>query len=188
MNEIFKPVPNTNDKYLISNHGRVYSNASKKFLKPFNTPGGYLRFNTGRGEFKWLAHRLVATVFIPNPNNLPKVNHIDFDPTNNIVTNLEWVTAKQNKQHSVQHERPGNRMEAAIPASITNRQKQQELKYQQLLGDYFIKTYRKNKSRRITYKCKRCGSIEDKQAVAKYIPLKICKKCYHAPYNTNLSN
>lgn len=46
-------------------------------------------------------HRLVAQAFLPNPNNLPEVNHIDCDRTNASVENLEWVTASQNRSHGV---------------------------------------------------------------------------------------
>lgn len=45
-------------------------------------------------------HREVALAFIPNPYNLPEVNHIDGDKHNNHVSNLEWVTHQQNVQHS----------------------------------------------------------------------------------------
>ena len=47
-----------------------------------------------------MIHRLVALAFLPNPQNLPYVNHKDFDPLNNRIENLEWVDARGNYQHS----------------------------------------------------------------------------------------
>lgn len=49
---------------------------------------------------RFLLHRIVAEAFIPNPNNLPQVNHLDEDIENNSVTNLEWVSDDDNKRHS----------------------------------------------------------------------------------------
>lgn len=62
---------------------------------------GYSRINSGRLSPKLqYVHRLVAKAFLPNPDNLPQVNHKDFDKSNNDVSNLEWVSRANNIQHS----------------------------------------------------------------------------------------
>lgn len=63
---------------------------------------GYLRVRLTKGEESktFLVHRLVAMAFLSNPDNLPTVNHKDFDTRNNTVENLEWMTQKENNNYS----------------------------------------------------------------------------------------
>lgn len=60
-----------------------------------------LNTQTNRGTYT--IHRLVAQHFIPNPDDLPQVNHIDGNKLNNTVTNLEWVTNQQNRDHAMKN-------------------------------------------------------------------------------------
>lgn len=57
-------------------------------------------FNKDGTQSRWYVHRLVATYFIPNPENKPQVNHIDGNKHNNNCSNLEWVTSKENANHA----------------------------------------------------------------------------------------
>lgn len=89
--------------YMIHEDGRVWSKKSNKFLKPSRTAKGYMSIelfnNTGSKRF--LIHRLVANAFIPNPQNLPQINHKDENPQNNHVDNLEWCTARYNMNYGM---------------------------------------------------------------------------------------
>lgn len=77
---------------------RHYKSGDVKQLKPLQNRSGYPAVNLSKdGKAKMhLVHRLVATHFIDNPDNLPIVDHIDEDKTNNNVTNLRWCTNVQN--------------------------------------------------------------------------------------------
>ena len=59
---------------------------------------GYVQYSFTEGKRK--GHRLVAETYLPNPDNLPEVNHKDRDKTNNDVSNLEWSTSRDNSQHA----------------------------------------------------------------------------------------
>lgn len=82
------------DDYWISSRGNFKH--GKKRLKTKPGQDGYARCNLGKQKKR--VHRLVAEAFIPNPDNLPIVDHIDGCKTNNNVENLRWVTAQENTQ------------------------------------------------------------------------------------------
>lgn len=98
--ETGKPVPGFEKLYEVSSHGRVSN--YRKVMKFYKINSGYLCVKLTNGEAikAFLVHRLVAAAFLPNPENKPEVNHIDGDKTNNHVSNLEWVTSAENKQHA----------------------------------------------------------------------------------------
>ncbi len=91
------------EDYTIDKNGNVFSIRKDKYLKPYlDRKNGYLSVALYKdGTHKnYRVHRLVAETFIPNPSNLPQVNHIDGNKLNNNVDNLEWCTSKQNIQHA----------------------------------------------------------------------------------------
>ena len=102
--EIWEDIEGYEGIYQVSSLGKVKSlnfnhTKKEKILKPFFNRDGYLSVNLYKeGKRKqYLVHRLVAKVFIPNPENKLEVNHKDEDKTNNKVENLEWVTSKENR-------------------------------------------------------------------------------------------
>lgn len=84
--------------YYVDKYGVVYDhNGDRKKLTKSGV--GYLTANIdGKRNY---VHRLVAEAFIPNPNNLPEVNHKDGNKTNNHVSNLEWCTRLDNVHHAI---------------------------------------------------------------------------------------
>lgn len=102
--EIWKEIQGYEGLYAVSSKGRVKNIDTGKVLKNNINNHGYVRIGlyNGDGKRKWIRiHRLVAEAFIPNPDNLPQVNHKDENKTNNNVENLEWCLASKNIRHSV---------------------------------------------------------------------------------------
>lgn len=83
--------------FFITENGEVHSRHRK--LQGQIDKRGYLTFNL-YGCGRKSGHRMVAETYIPNPNNLPQVNHIDENKTNNNVENLEWISNADNEHHS----------------------------------------------------------------------------------------
>lgn len=117
--EVWEDVEDYEEMYQISNFGRAKSlermvrhwrgglkTEKEKILKPSLIGTGRRRYyrvmlsKNGKAKMK-LIHRLVAQYFVPNPDNLPQVNHDDNDPLNNHYTNLSWVTNRENKNHGM---------------------------------------------------------------------------------------
>jgi hypothetical protein len=84
--------------YYITKKGDVYNLKGHK-LKTEISANGYARVSLSKHK-KYLIHRLVAQTFIPNPKNLPHVNHINENKLDNRVENLEWVTCLENLNYS----------------------------------------------------------------------------------------
>ena len=91
--------------YQVSTKGRIksFKNSKERILKPKENSKGYLRVALVRDDGKkklLFVHRLVAETFIPHKRSLNVVNHLDFNPLNNDVKNLEWTTQKENMRYS----------------------------------------------------------------------------------------
>lgn len=112
--EIWKDIPEYEGLYQISNLGNIKSlkrevkhnysgsiNLKTRILKS-SLGGKYLRVAFCKeSKYKYIhVHRILALMFIENPDNLPEVNHIDGNKLNNKLENLEWVTRKENMFHA----------------------------------------------------------------------------------------
>ena len=110
--EEWRDVVGYEGKYKVSNFGRVkslnYRHTGKEgIMKSTPDKDEYERiglYKNGKREM-FGVHRLVAEAFIPNPDNLPQVNHKDENPSNNHVDNLEWCTCEYNNNYGTKGKR-----------------------------------------------------------------------------------
>lgn len=115
--EEWRPIDGYECRYEVSDMGRVrslpmgpipirrggYKRHFGGLKKPSLDRDGYVRINAKSGGTQKIisVHRAVAKAFLSNPSSLPAVNHIDGNPRNNRLSNLEWVTYKENSRHAV---------------------------------------------------------------------------------------
>lgn len=93
--------------YLVSDAGQIWSIRRKKVLKPKIDKYGYevVGLSLNGKIYHRTVHRLVAQAFVPNPHNLPTVNHINEVKTDNRATNLEWMSIADNDNHGTRNEK-----------------------------------------------------------------------------------
>lgn len=109
MEEEWRDIPGFDGKYQASNLGRIrstrfYGKPRIKLIKPLYNRNGYQKvilIDDNSKHHQMLIHRLVAMAFIPNPDNLPCVNHKDEARDNNAVDNLEWCDKSYNQLYSI---------------------------------------------------------------------------------------
>lgn len=106
MEEIWKDIEGYEGLYKISNFGRVWS-VRRGIYRITNPILGYpcVVFSVDGIQKTFQVHRLVAEAFIPNPLDLPQVNHKDENPLNNCVDNLEWCTCEYNNNYGTRNQR-----------------------------------------------------------------------------------
>ena len=119
--EEWRDIKGFEGKYKISSLGRVMSlNYQRKgvaiIMKVWIDKRGYCSVNLRRDgkPHSYAIHRLVAEAFLDNPNNLPVVNHLDENPTNNFVFNLEWSSSFDNFHYGTADNRKHKSMLKAI--------------------------------------------------------------------------
>lgn len=108
--EVWKSIKNYEGLYEVSSFGRVKSCRRNKVMSLTKKPNGYLKVNLVKNKVwkTFSVHRLVALNFIDNKSKDDVVNHKDFNRSNNLVSNLEWVSHYENVQHAKRNNRFGN--------------------------------------------------------------------------------
>jgi hypothetical protein len=99
--EHWKPVRGFEGLYMVSQLGGVYSTRNRRHLNPTKTGYATVTLCKNGKSTSRTVHRLVAEAFLPNPGNLPIVNHKDGNKQNNRLENLEWCTQKANVAHAI---------------------------------------------------------------------------------------
>lgn len=181
-NEIWLPIEGYEGLYEVSSLGRVKSlnynhTKQEKILNFSKNKKGYFRVGLSKDKKREFCsvHRLVANAFIPNPNNLPTVNHIDENKENNVVDNLEWMNLSQQQRHGTCQQRRVSSTDwetigKKIAEKLTNRQDLSKQVYQYTKDGELIKIWQS------TMECDRNGFKQGNVAAC-------CRNCFNREGN-----
>ncbi len=140
-----KDIPGYEGKYSINENGDIWSHTKKTnkkgglYMKTKITSAGYKSLQLSKdGETKdTLIHRLLAEIFIENPNKKPTVNHRDGNKLNNNIDNLEWATYSENNQHAMSTGLNGIRKLNTIQIREIRRLREEEkMQYKDIASKY----------------------------------------------------
>ena len=149
MMEEWRAVPGYEGLYEVSNKGNVRNVRKNTLMRLPKNKYGYIQVGLSKNGIRTMfqVHRLVAQAFLPNPDNLPQVNHLDEDKTNNNVTNLEWCDAKYNNNYGTARIRA---KETAIKNGYWTglSRKESNKKYYEKNREKHREYYEKNKEKR----------------------------------------
>ncbi len=176
------------ENYGISIDGKVYSYKRNKIRKTViqkKNHTSYERvvlFKDGKNK-KFFIHRLIAIAYIPNPLNKPHINHIDNNGLNNCISNLEWVTHKENVNHSTNQKRMGMDRDHLVKITLDKRERS-ENRLRKILSNNIKKfEYKHNDTGHpftlLTLTCPKCKEERTVIANLNYLTKSkgLCRRC-----------